>query len=99
MNLAVRPVTLRAEQAPRQSALQVMLTLGGQAANSSAGRSNMFPGEAMVPGLLMWLLLIIPFWKIFGKAGFNPTLSLLTIIPIANLVVIYYIAFSRWPSE
>jgi hypothetical protein len=47
----------------------------------------------------MWILLIIPFWRIFAKAGFNPALSLLTVIPIANLVVVYYVAFSRWPSD
>jgi hypothetical protein len=56
----------------------------------------MFPGEAIASSLFMWILLIIPFWRIFGKAGFNPALSLLTVIPIANLVVVYYVAFSRW---
>jgi hypothetical protein len=59
----------------------------------------MFTGGAYATGLFMWLLLVIPFWKIFGKAGFNPALSLLTVIPIANIVVIYYVAFSRWPSK
>jgi hypothetical protein len=59
----------------------------------------MFPGEAYGPALFMWVLLIIPFWRIFRKAGFNPALSLLTVIPIANIVVVYYVAFSRWPSE
>ena len=53
----------------------------------------------MASGILMWLLLIIPFWKIFGKAGFNPALSLLIVIPIANIVAVYYLAFSRWPSK
>jgi hypothetical protein len=59
----------------------------------------MFPGETIASGFLLWLLLIVPFWRIFGKAGFNPALSLLTVVPIANLVVIYYVAFSKWPSE
>jgi len=49
--------------------------------------------------LLVWIALILPpFWKIFAKAGFSPWLSLLVLIPLANLVVLYIVAFSRWPA-
>lgn len=39
---------------------------------------------------------IIPYWMIFKKAGFAPALSLLTLIPGVNLIVLYVIAFSEW---
>ena len=49
--------------------------------------------------LLAWIAMILPpFWKIFAKAGFSPWLSLLILVPVVNLVVLYVVAFSRWPG-
>jgi len=39
---------------------------------------------------------IVPYWKIFTKAGFSPWLSLLVLVPVANLVILYVVAFSEW---
>jgi len=44
------------------------------------------------------VLLLIPYWRIFEKAGFPPALSLLMLIPIVNIGMIYYLAFAEWPS-
>jgi hypothetical protein len=44
------------------------------------------------------LVCVIPFWKIFRKAGFPPALSLLMPIPGVNLVLLYILAFADWPS-
>jgi len=41
---------------------------------------------------------VIPYWMIFKKAGFAPALSLLTVIPGVQLIVLYVIAFSDWKS-
>jgi len=41
---------------------------------------------------------LIPYWKIFGKAGFSGALSLLMFVPVANLIVLYYLAFAEWPA-
>jgi hypothetical protein len=41
-------------------------------------------------------LLVIPYWKIFSRAGFPGVLSLAMIVPLANLIVLYYVAFARW---
>ena len=41
-------------------------------------------------------LAILPYWKIFGKAGFPPAISLLMFVPLANLIVLYYVAFTDW---
>jgi hypothetical protein len=38
---------------------------------------------------------IVPFWKIFDKLGFNRWLSLLMVVPLANVIVSYYVAFAR----
>lgn len=44
------------------------------------------------------LLTIIPFWRICSKAGFPGPLALLMLIPIANIVLPFYIAFAQWPA-
>lgn len=41
-------------------------------------------------------ILITPYWVIFKKAGFAGPLALLMWVPLANLVVLYVVAFSRW---
>ena len=44
------------------------------------------------------VILLIPYWRIFRKAGFPPALSLLMILPIVNIIMLYFLAFSEWPS-
>ena len=41
-------------------------------------------------------LLIVPYWRIFSRAGFAGVLSLLMLVPLVNLIVLYYVAFARW---
>ena len=59
------------------------------------------------PWHLMFLLIFLPcvavifftpYWQIFKKAGFAPALSLLMWVPLVNLIVLYYVAFSDWRS-
>lgn len=44
-------------------------------------------------------IVIIPYWMIFKKAGFAPALSILIGIPLVNLIVLYYVAFSDWKAR
>jgi len=46
--------------------------------------------------LVILPLVILPYWKIFGKAGFASALSLLMLVPLANIIVLYYVAFAEW---
>jgi hypothetical protein len=58
--------------------------------------------EGIFGGLLMVAFvigLICPFWMIFKKAGFHPGLSVLIGVPLVNLVILYWIAFSKWPAR
>lgn len=61
-------------------------------------------GAAMTTGhLFFWLVwaivVIVPFWKINQKAGYSGYWALLLIVPLINLVYLYYLAFSTWPSQ
>jgi hypothetical protein len=44
------------------------------------------------------LLCLLPYWFIFRKAGFAPALSLLMLIPLVNVVMVFYLAFAEWPA-
>jgi hypothetical protein len=45
------------------------------------------------------LLLIVPMWRIFRRAGFHPALSLLIFLPgFGFLIAALLLAFRRWPA-
>jgi hypothetical protein len=43
-------------------------------------------------------VIVIPFCKSFKKAGFSPWLSVLMAVPLLNAVMLYFLAFARWPN-
>ncbi|MBO8169618.1 MAG: hypothetical protein H0Z35_10605 [Thermoanaerobacteraceae bacterium] len=55
------------------------------------------PELIFIPFLVVSFITLVPFWKIFSKAGFSGWLSLLTLVPIANIIVLFFLAFSKWP--
>lgn len=64
--------------------------------------SEMMSGTSMWPfGPLMMLvfaaLIIVSFWFIFRKAVYSQWLGVLMVVPIVNLVMLYFLAFSDWP--
>jgi hypothetical protein len=54
-----------------------------------------------VPELLFLLvggiIIILPLWKVFSKAGYPGALSLGMILPVVNIVLLYFLGFSDWP--
>lgn len=58
---------------------------------------DMMPGSWMM--LVASLLVIVPMWRICAKAGYSGWLSLLLLVPIANLLLLYFLGFSEWPIE
>jgi hypothetical protein len=51
-------------------------------------------------GLLVAMLVVfaIVFWKVSQKAGLAPWLGLLMLLPVVNLGVGLYVAFTSWPA-
>jgi hypothetical protein len=45
---------------------------------------------------VMSIVMVIPYWQIFKKAGFSPWLSFLMLVPFANIIILYVVAFSPW---
>ena len=54
------------------------------------------PWELMLI-FIIGLLVILPFWKIFSKAGYPGWLSLTQVVPVINIMVLFFFAFSEWP--
>ncbi|HMK22496.1 MAG TPA: hypothetical protein VK466_09195 [Terriglobales bacterium] len=60
----------------------------------------------LIPGLIFAklviahaVLVIVPLWRVFGRAGFSPALSLLVVIPgFGFLIVAAVLGFGEWPS-
>ncbi|MEM9910564.1 MAG: hypothetical protein AAF922_07240 [Pseudomonadota bacterium] len=53
-------------------------------------------------GLLFLLVIafqVFCFYRIMGKAGYNPLWGLVGVIPIGSLVLIGVLAFADWPSD
>jgi hypothetical protein len=48
--------------------------------------------------LVMAILPIIAYWKIIAKTGNAGPMALLLLIPIVNLIVLYWLAFGDWPA-
>lgn len=42
------------------------------------------------------VIMIVPYWFIWKKAGFSPFFSLLMIVPVVNFIMLYVLAFSEW---
>lgn len=45
--------------------------------------------------LAILIVTVLPFWRLFRKVGFPGPLSLLILVPGVNLVLLYFVAFSR----
>jgi hypothetical protein len=50
-------------------------------------------------GIISAIIFIIPVWQICKRAGHNPWLSLLALVPLVNLFFGYWLAFGTWPAQ
>jgi hypothetical protein len=42
---------------------------------------------------------VFPLWRIIGKTGYPPFLSLLAILPAVGLILLWWLAFARRPIK
>jgi hypothetical protein len=58
--------------------------------------SEFSPWYLVLLALLLFLW-VFPLWRIIGKAGYPPFLSLFAIFPAVGLILLWWLAFARWP--
>lgn len=61
-------------------------------------------GHTMWAGHWLWMLaiaivVVIPAWRICQRAGYPGWLGLLILLPVVNLLFLYFIAFADWPAD
>jgi hypothetical protein len=62
------------------------------------GRTRMFHSGFGLAWLIAVAIAVVPFWRICSRVGHSPWLSLLIVVPLVNLIFIYWLAFAEWPS-
>lgn len=56
-----------------------------------------FVAFMLIAVLPITILTIVAWWKICTKAGFSGWLSLLILVPVANIIMPLIVAFMDWP--
>jgi hypothetical protein len=54
------------------------------------------PAELVII-LVIVTVILVPFWRIFTKAGYPGALAVLMLVPLLNIVMLYFLAFAEWP--
>ena len=49
--------------------------------------------------LVMAILVVVPVWRICQRIGYSGWMGILILIPMVNLVFLYFIAFADWPAD
>ncbi|TIT02882.1 MAG: hypothetical protein E5W87_07945 [Mesorhizobium sp.] len=49
--------------------------------------------------MIIFASLIVPYWRIFPRAGWPSALSILMVVPLLNLVLLWVVAFKKWPGD
>ena len=44
------------------------------------------------------IFVVVPFWKLFKRTGFKPAFSLIALVPGGVLVLLWVVAFAKWPA-
>lgn len=53
----------------------------------------------LLPLFVLGFLFVPPYWKIFQRSGWHPALSFLMIVPLVNIILLWVVAFKKWPSD
>ena len=54
---------------------------------------------AIIGFLVSAALLVVPFWMLLPRAGLAPQWALVAVIPLGAIVLLWILAFRRWPGD
>ena len=54
--------------------------------------------SSMIPMAIILALFIVPIWVMLGRTGKSRLWVLLTFVPFGAFIVLWVLAFSRWPA-
>ena len=61
-------------------------------------------GNTMWAGHWLWMLVVAvvvvtPVWRICQRTGYPGWMGVLILIPVVNLLLLYFLAFADWPAN
>jgi uncharacterized protein (DUF58 family) len=64
-------------------------------------RDGMMMGSPMmiVMCLIVGIVAVVALWRIFAPAGFPGWYGVAVVIPMVNLLLVLFLAFTEWPLE
>lgn len=60
---------------------------------------EMLAGAGLLWIVIVGAILIVPTWRICQRIGYPGPLSLLILVPFANIILLYFIAFAPWKNQ
>jgi O-antigen ligase len=55
-------------------------------------------GIGVIPLLILLALVVVPYWKIWKRTGHSGAWGLLMLVPLANVISLWVLAFKEWPA-
>ncbi len=49
---------------------------------------------AILPAVFLW-----PAWRILSKMGYPGAVAICAFVPMLNILLLFFLAFSKWPIE
>ena len=56
-------------------------------------------GFGLVVALIVLVLTVFAFWRIFSKAGYSGAWGLIAILPFAQIFLLLFLALADWPRR
>jgi len=53
----------------------------------------------MILAIVSWLIVGVAGWRVYSRAGFTGAWGILFLVPIANIIVLLYLAHAEWPAK
>jgi hypothetical protein len=67
--------------------------------DSPLGNIRVGENQWFNPLLLMHILAVPALWHLCRRAGYSSWFSLAMLIPLANVMLLYFLAFAEWPAH
>ncbi len=56
-----------------------------------------FQSVGIIPLLILLALVVVPYWKLWSRTGHSGAWGLLMLVPLANIISLWVLAFKDWP--
>lgn len=55
-------------------------------------------GNGLIGMIIAIILVGIPVWRILKRLGLSPWLTILTFVPVVNIIALWVLSYANWPG-